>query len=424
IQKDANFPNRQAGIYHKDEAGAPSFADPQMEHHPVDLHFAKNTAQYGIQSAINVATLPFGPGEEIVSGLIASLRGMPVAERLLQASNLLKLAEKHPAIANLLRGAVRGSAEGSVIGAANADEGQRFQGAKQGAEIGGGLGVLGGALSSIHAVVSPDGRMTPTPLREQAGLPKTGTLQQIRHGADVAQPGAKAAIRQGVQVSAEATGTAAEAGPGLAENIQKQPLLTGHATVLDEHLQTLSKMEKAAYKQVDDAAGFDVKAEKQQLSNDNYKLKQLGNTDADLTQKGKLIEAINDSTDRIKEAETKLQDAGIDPKAADLLHRQRMAGQEFRKVLIKNTSPDGATVKVNGLLTDSKNLRFTKNSDRLEQFFGSPEAANGYMDSLQEMQKLGIRAAKANKIAWMVAKWVGGGLVGGTAAGLGYEALH
>src|SRR5437667_12795481 len=96
VQRDANFPNRQAGIYHKDEAGAPSFADPQMEHHPVDLHFAQLRAQYGIQSAINVATLPFGPGEEIVSGLIASLRGMPVAERLLQASNLLKLAEKHP----------------------------------------------------------------------------------------------------------------------------------------------------------------------------------------------------------------------------------------------------------------------------------------------------------------------------------------
>src|SRR2546425_2632431 len=68
VQRDANFPNRQAGIYHKDEAGAPSFADPQMEHHPVDLHFAKNTVQSGIQAAINVATLPFGPGEEIVSG--------------------------------------------------------------------------------------------------------------------------------------------------------------------------------------------------------------------------------------------------------------------------------------------------------------------------------------------------------------------
>src|SRR5439155_491337 len=90
---------------------------------------------------------------------------------------------------------------------------------------------------------------------------------------------------------------------------------------------------------------FDVKAEKQQLSNDQYKLKQLGNTDADLTQKGKLIEAINDSTDRIKDAETKLQDAGIDPKAADLLHRQRMAGQEFRKVLIKNKSPPKRPLK-------------------------------------------------------------------------------
>src|SRR5438045_4396847 len=39
VQRDANFPNRQQGIYNKSEAGAPSFADPQMEHHPVDLHF-------------------------------------------------------------------------------------------------------------------------------------------------------------------------------------------------------------------------------------------------------------------------------------------------------------------------------------------------------------------------------------------------
>src|SRR5438552_426052 len=167
VQRDANFPNRQAGIYHKDEAGAPSFADPQMEHHPVDLHFAKNTVQYGIQSAINVATLPFGPGEELISGLVASLRAMPIAERLAEASNLVKLAEKHPALAAFIRGGIRGSSEGSVLGAANADEGQRLQGAKTGAEIGGGLGVLGGALSSIHAVVTPKGELVPTPLGEQ-----------------------------------------------------------------------------------------------------------------------------------------------------------------------------------------------------------------------------------------------------------------
>src|SRR5439155_7047013 len=111
----------------------------------------------------------------------------------------VKLAEKHPALANLIRGGIRGSSEGSVLGAANADEGQRVHGAKQGAEIGGGLGVLGGALSSIHAVVTPKGELVPTPLGEQAGLPKTGTLQQIRHGADVAQPGARAVVRRGVQ---------------------------------------------------------------------------------------------------------------------------------------------------------------------------------------------------------------------------------
>jgi len=221
---------------------------------------------------------------------------------------------------------------------------------------------------------------------------------------------------QGVQASAEATGTAANA--GLAENIQPQHLLKANTTVLDEHLQALNKMEKAAYKQVDDAAGFDVKAEKQQLSNDQYKLKQLGNTDADLTQKGKLIEAINDSTDRIAEAEKKMQDARIDPKAADLLHRQRMAGQDFRKVIIKNTTPDGTAVNVDGLLKDSKTLRFTKNGDRLEQFFGSKEAADKYMADLQGMQKLGARAVKVQKIAQIALKYV----LPEVAAGAGYAA--
>ena len=100
------------------------------------------------------------------------------------------------------------------------------------------------------------------------------------------------------------------------------------------------------------------------------------------------------------------------------MHRQRMAGQEFRKVLIKNTSPDGATVKIDGLLRDSKNLRFTKNGDRLEQFFGSNEAADRYMADLQGMQKLGVRAVKVQKIAQIAFKYV----LPEVAAGAGYAA--
>src|SRR5437667_1078450 len=51
VGKDPKFPNRQEGIYPRNEAG---LKDPQMEHHPVDLNFGRNTATYGLGSAAAV----------------------------------------------------------------------------------------------------------------------------------------------------------------------------------------------------------------------------------------------------------------------------------------------------------------------------------------------------------------------------------
>jgi hypothetical protein len=184
--------------------------------------------------------------------------------------------------------------------------------------------------------------------------------------------------------------------------------------VLDEPLANLKQQEPAAYKQVDDAAGFDLKAEKASLSNDQYKLAQLGNTDADIAARGNLTEAIN-SQDRIAEAEEKLQEAGIDPKAADTLHQQRMAGIDFKKAVVKNTNPDG-TVNVDGLLNASKNLRFTKYGDRLQQFMGE-DGADEFMNQLQDAQELGAHAMKAQAIAKTILKYV----APGATVGLGYE---
>jgi hypothetical protein len=243
---------------------------------------------------------------------------------------------------------------------------------------------------------------------------KPGFAQQILKGEKVAQPQAEAAVRTGVQASTEAAGTATDA---LANNIKNQPLLKGSTTVMDEHLAALKNQEQAAYNKMDEAAGFDVKAEKQQLANDQYKLNQLGNTDADVTQKGNLIESINDSQARIADAEAAMKEAGVDPKAADAIHQQRMAGNDFKKALVKNISPDG-TVNVNGLLNASKNLRFAKYGDRLAQFFGTPEAADGFMSDLDAAQKLGQQALTKQKIAVLVGKYVGLPIVG---AATGYE---
>jgi hypothetical protein len=251
---------------------------------------------------------------------------------------------------------------------------------------------------------------------ELSPVPKPGIIQQVLKGEKVAQPQAEAAVRSGVQASTEAAGTADES---MANNIQNQPLMKGNETVIDEHLSTLKEREQAAYDKMDEAAGFDVKAEKQQLANDQYKLNQLGNTDADVTQKGNLIESINDSQARIADAEAAMKEAGVDPKAADAIHQQRMAGNDFKKALVKNISPDG-TVNVNGLLNASKNLRFAKYGDRLAQFLGSPEAADSFMADLGKAQELGAHALKAQNIAKMVLKYAPHAI--GTIGGIGAAA--
>lgn len=54
-------------------------------------------------------------------------------------------------------------------------------------------------------------------------------------------------------------------------------------------------------------------------------------------------------------------------------------------------------------MRDAKNLRFSKYGDRLEQFFGSKDAADNYVSELQRMDDLGAHAATKQ---W-VAKWAG-----------------
>jgi hypothetical protein len=285
-----------------------------------------------------------------------------------------------------------------------------------------------GNAATIAATIYDGGKLNPSNLTvpENAGVthvfdPETGTLAPITDaaeplpqpsritqaikGARVAQPGAQAAVRNAVRSSVESTGAADES---TLANIENQPLLKGNGTILDEHLSNLAENEKAAYKKMDDTAGFDVKAEKQQLANDQYKLKQLGNTDTDVTQRGNLIESINDSQQRIADAEAKMKEAGVDPAEADGIHKQRIAGTDFKKALVKSTNPDGS-VNIDSLLNGSKNLRFTKYGDRLQQFFGSKEAADNYITQLEQMQKLGAHAVKMQRVA----KIIGGLALGG-----------
>jgi hypothetical protein len=171
------------------------------------------------------------------------------------------------------------------------------------------------------------------------------------------------------------------------------------ATIVDDHLDALEQQKAAAYKRIDDAAGFDVKALKDKLKTDQYNLKQLGSSDPDKT--GRLVEAINESTDRIAEANAKMKAAGIDPASADALNTRWKAGQDFKKSLLNAVDTDGNYDPAK-LWKAAKTLRTSKYGDRLEQFFGSKEAADEYVSKLAEMDKLGAHAVKA--------RWVAGAL--------------
>jgi hypothetical protein len=358
----------------------------------------QNTAQKVGYTAENIAE--FMLGDE-------ALKGLSLADKLPKVARAMEVLSKQPILKNqivqkMIATGVRQGTTGALQGFVHSG-GDVIKAAEEGAATGALGATTEGILAGANKMLNSD------------------TVQAILKGKEVAQPGAQAAIRTGTQAATEATGTADES---VQAGIQNKPLVEGHATVLDDHLSKLADNEKAAYQKVDEAAGFDVKAEKQQLANDQYKLKQLGNTDADITQKGNLIDAINDSTDRITEAESKMKAAGIDPQAADSIHKQRMAGQNFKKSLIKNTNPADQSVNVQGLLKDAKNLQFSKYGDRLEQFFGSKEAADNYVSQLSDMDKLGAHAMKTQAIAKMVGKYIGLPVVGTLAGAGAFEAIH
>lgn len=223
-------------------------------------------------------------------------------------------------------------------------------------------------------------------------------VKQVLKGEKVAQEPAKSAVRATVGAEDEAK------------------LLEGNKTVVDEHLKGIAAKEKAAYEIQDKAAGFDVKETRAKLKDAEWKVKQ---PEIDEATRERLTKTIGESKQSISDAEGKLKEAGINPKEADTLHQQRMAGQDFKKTLIQHISPDGESVSVDGLLNASKKLRFSKYGDRLEQFMGK-EGAEKYMKELQDAQDMGAHALKVRKIAEVIGGTLG---AGATIAGSVYKAV-
>jgi hypothetical protein len=346
-----------------------------------------------------------GGGAETVLEFVLgdeALKGLALADKIGLASKITKITQDSPYIGALLRHGVHAARIGTVGTAEALAKGATVPDAlKTGAATGAGGELLDTAIEAVPKIINAAPKFV-NPFRE------------MLQGKSIAQAPAEAAVREGVQASTQAAGTAA---PTVANKIATTPLLHSNETILDEPLKMLEQQKGAAYKAIDKEAGFDLKAERQQLKNDQYKLKQLGNTAEDQTARVKLINSITDSTQRIADAEKSVKAAGIDPKVADSINTTWQAGKDFKKVLVKNISADG-TINIDAILNDSKKLRFSKFGDRLSQFMGGPQAADAYMAQLEAAQKAGVHAMKVQKFS----KWLGGIVAAGGIAGAGLEA--
>lgn len=192
------------------------------------------------------------------------------------------------------------------------------------------------------------------------------------------------------------------------------PIVQGATSVADDLLSKVGVQKDVAYKRIDDAVGFDLKAEKQTLDDTRYALKQPG---ADV----KALQAsIDDSVRRIADANKILVERGINPKVADQLNTSWEAAKTLKNDIVRSTASDG-TINVKQLLTRGKNARFNpRYGDRLAQAFGKGDAAAGkaiadeYMQGLEAAQKAGVDAFKAQRFKlWLT------GLVGGAAVTTG-----
>jgi hypothetical protein len=97
VSKHPLLPNTQPGIYSKSEA-ADMLKDPTMEHHPVDLQFAKHTAQAAGEAALATGgPIVAGAALQPMAALAEHLSGQILAhgtELATKYPNFVKLAGK------------------------------------------------------------------------------------------------------------------------------------------------------------------------------------------------------------------------------------------------------------------------------------------------------------------------------------------
>ncbi|MGB9233162.1 MAG: hypothetical protein WCC04_02030 [Terriglobales bacterium] len=270
-----------------------------------------------------------------------------------------------------------------------------------------GMIALGGEAMGAEAPEAEATEMTVT---------KPSLVQQVIKGERIAQPQAEEALRTGAEAGSK------EAGVNAARP-------TSLRRTLESPIEQLDSQAKAAYRQIDDAAGTDFKALNEKLENTEYQIRQLTGTEEDQALEAKLEKSRTALMDKIEQAKQEAIKNGVDPKTldeADSKFLQARAMKDVEAKVFKNptivkgnlTHGTAETVDVNGAVKALQRLQDTEKygAPRLEQAFGK-EGAKALLDDMYAAQRAGVKAMTRQEWAKRAVKAL-------TGAGGAYELWH
>jgi hypothetical protein len=299
-----------------------------------------------------------------------------------------------------------------ALGPAAAQAGEDIGAGRTGQGLGEGTGLVASVLAP--RVV---GKVVPKVVKAIGAAPEVA--EQIVKGDRVAQPQTDAALRQGA--------TAASKEAGLS-TVQPQSL----RTVLEDPIESLETQAKSQYRQIDQAAGTDFKALNDKLSNTEYQIRQLTETEEDVAKEAQLEKSRTAILDKIEAAKQEAIAQGVDPKIledADANFKQANALRDVEAKVFKNTgvvkgnvvhgTPE--TINVDAAVKALQKMQDTEKfgGSRLEEAFGEA-GAKAVLDDMYSAQRAGVKAMTRQQWATRIAKV--GLTVGGVA--LGGHILH
>jgi hypothetical protein len=253
---------------------------------------------------------------------------------------------------------------------------------------------------------------------DAASSAKTGigdTVDALLHGEAAAQPDATIALKGAAKNSVAGTDEAGAMRDLIENNASTR-------TVLEQPIKIAFDDANALYEKIDDAAGTDFKALNEKLSNTEYQIRQLTDTEEDVQKEAALEKSRQGLIDKISAAKEQAIKNGVDPDALDLADKkftQAQALKDLEAKVFKNSSVvsgnedfgspesidiDSATKQIQKL---HDNTKF--GSSRLEQALGKG-GAEQLLEDMYKAQRYGKSALdkqlfvkRALNIAWKTA---------------------